>query len=93
MAAVFGVICALAFLWSAVKYQMVYVATIDSLPPQFQDELNSRYAFPVYALAHSTPLELQAEYIKRQMQRLTEQARELGESASKAAKDAATPKR
>jgi hypothetical protein len=38
-------------------------------------------------------LQLQAEYIKRQMQRLTEQARELGESASKAAKDAATPKR
>src|SRR3979490_3323475 len=38
-------------------------------------------------------LQLQADYIKRQMQRLTEQARELGESASKAAKDAATPKR
>ena len=38
-------------------------------------------------------MQLQAEYIKRQMQRLTEQARELGESASKAAKDAATPKR
>ena len=38
-------------------------------------------------------LQLQAEYIKRQMQRLTEQARELGESTSKAAKDAATPKR
>jgi phasin len=38
-------------------------------------------------------LQLQADYIKRQMQMLTEQARELGESASKAAKDAATPKR
>src|SRR3979411_2705993 len=32
-------------------------------------------------------LQLQAEYIKSQMQRLTEQARELGESASKAAKE------
>jgi len=37
-------------------------------------------------------LRLQAEYIRRQMQALTEQARELGESTSKAAKDAATPK-
>jgi hypothetical protein len=38
-------------------------------------------------------LRLQADYIKRQMQALSEQARELGESTSKAAKDAATPKR
>src|SRR3981189_632941 len=38
-------------------------------------------------------LQLQAEYIKRQMQRLTEQARGLGESASKAGEDAATPQR
>jgi phasin len=38
-------------------------------------------------------LRLQADYIKRQVQALTEQAKELGESTSKAAKDAATPKR
>src|SRR5262249_46345948 len=38
-------------------------------------------------------LRLQADYIKRQMQVLTGQARELGESTSKAAKDAAAPKR
>jgi phasin len=38
-------------------------------------------------------LRLQADYIKRQMEVLTEQARELGESTSKAAKDAAAPKR
>ena len=37
-------------------------------------------------------LRLQADYIKRQMEALTEQARELGESTSKAAKDAAAPK-
>jgi phasin len=37
-------------------------------------------------------LRLQAEYIRRQMEVLTEQAKELGESTSKAAKDAATPK-
>ena len=34
-------------------------------------------------------LRLQADYIQRQMQALTEQAKELGESTSKAAKDTA----
>jgi phasin len=34
-------------------------------------------------------LRLQADYIRQQMETLTEQARELGESTSKAAKDAA----
>jgi phasin len=38
-------------------------------------------------------LRLQADFIRRQMQVLAEQAKELGESTSKAAKDAATPKR
>jgi phasin len=37
-------------------------------------------------------LRLQADYIRRQMEALTEQAREVGESTSKAAKDAAAPK-
>jgi hypothetical protein len=64
MAAVFGVICALAFIYAAVTFQMVYHATIDSLPPQFQGGEISRYAFPEYALRPSTPLELQTEYMK-----------------------------
>ena len=38
-------------------------------------------------------MKLQADYIKRQMQAFNEQAKELGESTSKAAKEAATPKR
>jgi phasin len=38
-------------------------------------------------------LQLQSDYVKRQMQTLTEQARELGEASSKAAKDAGMPKR
>ena len=38
-------------------------------------------------------LRLQADYIKQQMQVLAEQAKELGESTGKAAKDAAMPKR
>jgi hypothetical protein len=38
-------------------------------------------------------MKLQADYIKRQMQALGEQAKELGESTTKAAKEAVTPKR
>ena len=37
-------------------------------------------------------IRLQAEYIRRQMEALTEQARELGDSTSRAAKDAAARK-
>jgi hypothetical protein len=38
-------------------------------------------------------MKLQADYIKRQMQAFSEQAKELGESTTKAAKEAVTPKR
>jgi hypothetical protein len=58
---------AFAILWSAFKYQTTYVALIDSLPLQFRDGLNSRYAFPEYVLHPSTPLALQAEYVKSQI--------------------------
>jgi TRAP-type C4-dicarboxylate transport system permease small subunit len=64
MAAVFAVGCGIAMIWSAVKYQIVYRSVIDSFPPQFQELPTSRYAFPVLALSHSTPLPLQAEYVK-----------------------------
>jgi hypothetical protein len=37
-------------------------------------------------------MRLQADYIKQQMQVYGAQAKELGESTTKAAKDAATPK-
>jgi hypothetical protein len=58
---------AVAVLWSAFKYQTTYVAVIDSLPSEFRDGLNSRYAFPEYVLRPSTPLALQAEYVKSQI--------------------------
>jgi phasin len=38
-------------------------------------------------------MKLQADYIKEQMQTFSEQAKELGESTTKAATEAATPKR
>jgi hypothetical protein len=46
---------------------MVYHAVIDSFPPQFQDPLMSRYAFPVLAMSHITPLPLQMEYVRSQI--------------------------
>jgi hypothetical protein len=62
--AVFAVICAFTAIWSIVKYQTIYRATIDLVPPQFQDSLSSRYAFPEYVLNPSTPLDLQAGYVQ-----------------------------
>jgi hypothetical protein len=64
MTAVFVVVAAIAAIWSGVKYQIIYNSIIDSFPPQFQDDLTSRYAFPVYALSSSTPLPMQEEYVK-----------------------------
>ena len=60
MAAVFVVGAGMAMIWSAAKYLIVYRAVVDSLPPK----MPSRYAFPVYALSASTPLPLQAEYVR-----------------------------
>jgi hypothetical protein len=64
MVALFIVGAGIALLWSAIRYQFVYRSLIDSFPPQFQDDPTSRYAFPVFALSPSTPLPLQAEYVK-----------------------------
>ncbi|WP_024514562.1 hypothetical protein [Bradyrhizobium sp. Tv2a-2] len=64
MAAVFFVIGAIALIWSAAKYQIIYHSIVDSFPPQFRDDLSSRYAFPVLVLSPATPLPLQAEYVK-----------------------------
>src|SRR6476660_9833410 len=64
MAAVFFVVGAIAVILSAVRCEIVYRSLVDSFPPQFQDELTSRYAFPVLALSPSTPLALQAAYMK-----------------------------
>jgi len=62
--AVFFVVGAIAAIWSAVKFETVRRSLVESLPPQFQDDYTSRYAFSVYALSTSTPLPLQAEYMK-----------------------------
>src|SRR3981189_2379807 len=63
MVALFAVGCGMAVIWSAIRYQFVYRSVRDSFPPQFQDDLTSRYAFPVLVLSPSTPLPLQAEYV------------------------------
>jgi hypothetical protein len=64
MAALFVIGSGIAFLWTGIKLQIIRNSLIDSFPPQFQDDLTSRYAFPVLVLSPSTPLPLQAEYVK-----------------------------
>jgi hypothetical protein len=64
LTAVFAIATAVAAIWSIYKYQTVYHALINSFALEFQDPLNSRYAFPEFALSPSTPLALQAEYVK-----------------------------
>jgi hypothetical protein len=51
-------------IWSAVKYFEIQSVVLDTLPLHLRDGLNSRYAIPIYALEPSTPLPVQAEYMK-----------------------------
>ncbi|MCA6121921.1 hypothetical protein J6500_08425 [Bradyrhizobium sp. WSM 1704] len=64
MSVVFFAITAIAAIWSAVRSEVLRRELVDSLPPQFQDDLMSRYAVHTYALAPSTSLPLQTEYMK-----------------------------
>jgi hypothetical protein len=66
-ASLFAILGSIVFVCSIVVDQKVHIALIDSLPPQFQDPLNSRYAFQVYVLSSSMPLVLQAEHMKSQV--------------------------
>lgn len=51
-------------IWCAAKDYVIYRSVLDTLPPEFQDYLQSRYAFPVYVLEPSTPLPMQFEHLK-----------------------------
>lgn len=64
MGALFGVLTLIAGIWTIVIHQRIYNAAIEFLPPQFQDEMSSRFAFPVWALSHPMPLDLQEDYVR-----------------------------
>ncbi|MGJ4884744.1 hypothetical protein [Bradyrhizobium sp. HKCCYLR1023] len=64
MAGVLFVLGGFLLFVAAIHTHSVYRAILDTLPPQFQDEWTSRYAFSVYALAPTTPLDVQASYVK-----------------------------
>ena len=64
MTAVFAVMAGIAAIFAGVKSEITRRALIDSLPPQFQGYDELRYAVDVYALEPSTPLPLQADYMK-----------------------------
>jgi hypothetical protein len=54
----------LALFWSFLRYHRVYYAVVDSLPLELRDEHTSHFAFHTIALRRSTPLALQADYVK-----------------------------
>lgn len=64
MAAVFFVLGGFLLFVSAIRAHFAYRIIVDTLPPQFQDAWTSRYVFSVYALEPTTPLEVQAEWVK-----------------------------
>ncbi|MGC2777668.1 MAG: hypothetical protein WA418_18735 [Bradyrhizobium sp.] len=64
MAAIFFVLAGFLLFVSGIRLHFVYRSIVGSLPPQFQDDWTSRYAFSVYALEPTTPIEVQAEYVK-----------------------------
>jgi hypothetical protein len=67
VAAVFGILSVIAFIWAAIRNHLVYRALIDSFPPELKDDLTAKFALHVIALSPSTPLSLQAEYMKSLM--------------------------
>ncbi|WP_375775793.1 hypothetical protein ACE103_28645 [Bradyrhizobium sp. ma5] len=64
MSVAFFAVAAIVAIWSAVKSEVIRRELVDAFPPQFQDFDMSRYALHTYALAPSTSLPLQAEYMK-----------------------------
>ena len=64
IAAVFFVLGGFLLFVAAIHTHFGYRAILDALPPQFRDDWTSRYAFSVYALEPTTPLDVQASYIK-----------------------------
>lgn len=64
MSVAFFAVAAIVAIWSAVKSEVIRRELVDSFPPQFQDYDLSRYALHTYALAPSTSLPQQAEYMK-----------------------------
>ncbi|MGL3209690.1 hypothetical protein [Bradyrhizobium sp. BR 1433] len=64
MSVAFFAVAAIVAIWSAVKSEVIRRQLVDLFPPQFQDYDMSRYALHTYALAPSTSLPQQAEYMK-----------------------------
>jgi hypothetical protein len=64
MYAAFFVLGGFIGLWAGIRNHIVYLKIRHTFPPQFQDDLSSKFAFGVYAVSHSTPLPLQTEYLK-----------------------------
>jgi hypothetical protein len=64
MAAVFGVVSAIAVIWAAFHNHLVHRALIDSFPAELKGDITAKFALHTIALSPSTPLPLQANYMK-----------------------------
>lgn len=63
MTTVFAFAIFAALIWSGFKYYAVYVALVDTFPPEWRDSLTARFALSQAALSPSTPLVVQADYV------------------------------
>jgi hypothetical protein len=64
LVAFIGFVSACAAAWGIVLNQRIYLDVKETLPPEFDDE-EFRYAtYPQFALSPSTPLRLQADYVR-----------------------------
>ena len=67
MASLLGGVGVVLFVCSYVLYQRVYDALIDTFPLELRDPHTSRFAIHPIALSPSTPLALQADYVKSEV--------------------------
>jgi hypothetical protein len=67
IALVLAVVGLLIFVWSYFRYQRVFDALIDTFPLELRDDHTSRFAIHPIALSPSTPLALQADYVKSEV--------------------------
>ena len=64
MTALLVILCLASFIYSVWQNQKVHLALIGSFPPEFDNEMIEKVALHAIALRSSTPLRLQADYVK-----------------------------
>jgi hypothetical protein len=63
MIVIFAVAFFAVLAFAGYKLEKARVALVDTFLPELQEDLRSRFAFPLYVLRPSTPLDIQADYV------------------------------